>query len=97
MSTINNTQFDINRLPTERNKVPEQKGTVPVYSSRATQAVEHNPKNNERRRLRDRRHRSIKVKNDRRRLIQRRSSRDDSKEQADITISRRGKFINLEV
>lgn len=97
MSTINNSLTDINRLPTELNKVPAQKGTVPVYSSRATQAVEHKPQNTERRRLRDRRHRSIKVENDRRRLIQRRSSRDGSRERADITISRRGKFINLEV
>ena len=97
MSTINNVPLGINRLPRERNITPARKGPMPVYSSRATQALENRPNNNERRRKKDRRSQVLVVENDRRRLIQRRQTDEQVQTQAAKVSLRRGKFINLEV
>ena len=99
MSTINNVPFDINRTPTDTNKVKAKKGAVPVYSSEAIhQTPAHDPVS-ERRKRKDRRKKALNVLHDRRMLKQRRMKKKDQAKQAKLHKKPKGpgQFIDFKV
>ena len=97
MSTINNIPFDINRVPSEKNAVAKKEGLNPVYESEAIHPAEpHNPVG-ERRKRRDRRHKKMRVANDRRRLIQRRGSSSKKTLKNNPLDKKPGSIIDFEV
>lgn len=99
MSTINNVPFDINRTPTDTNKVKAKKSAAPVFESEALhKAPAHDPIG-ERRKKKDRRKKALNVLHDRRMLKQRRM---EKKAQAKEEILHKkpkgpGLFIDFEV
>ncbi len=97
MSTINPTQLDISRVPSEQSKVQRKEGPAPVYSSEAIHPTEPKANLKERRKRKDRRKRKIAVAGERRRLIQRRQSPQVPNNAAKTLNSGRGSLIDLEV
>ena len=99
MSTINNVPFDINRTPSDTNKVKAKKSAAPVYSSEAIhKAPEHDPVG-ERRKRKDRRKNKMFVAHDRRMLKQRRSAAKKTTEQEKVLKKPKGpgQFIDFQV
>ena len=97
MSTINPSQLDISRVPSEQNKIARKERPAPVFSSEAIHPTEPHSTIKERRKKKDRRKEKLMVSNDRRRLIQRRQTAQVSRKAAQALKSGRGSLIDLEV
>ena len=97
MSTINPSQLDLSRVPSEQNKIARRQGPAPVFSSEAIHQTEPHATVKERRKRKDRRKEKLAVSTDRRRLIQRRQTAQVSRKAAEALKSGRGSFIDLEV
>lgn len=97
MSTINPSQLDISRVPSEHSKIARKERPAPVFSSEAIHPTDPHANLKERRRRKDRRKEKLTVSNDRRRLIQRRQTTAVSRKAAQALKSGRGSLIDLEV
>ena len=97
MSTINPTQLDVSRVPSEQTKVRRKEGPAPVYSSEAVHPTEPHANVKERRKRKERRKNKLSVAQERRRLIQRRQNSKTHKKAAHTLAAGRGSLIDLEV